>query len=364
MTLSIPAPATIAQRFAAWLLSNPVQAEDGSQVVLDANVPGSVEQVLASAIALEMAGVYRYARDWCLELMVTTATENGLLPDHAVEWSTPRIPAQAAIGNVDVTISSSASASAVIPIGQTFTLDGTVNWVATAETTIAAGAVGAVPVQASVTGTTGNLAAGTTLTAVTPIVGASSCVVDGSGLAGGAAQENAENWRARIIDAIRNPPGGGTRQDYERWAEAAGAAYVNVIPQWLGVGTVGVAVAMAGRVAPTDAQLLNIQLYLEDVSRRVVRANVTVMPAEIVTRNVVLSITPDTEANRTEVQAAIAAYYAGTGLGDTLYASQLSDAVSSVTTVTSHIITSPADNETLAANQLAVLGAVLWSASS
>lgn len=363
MTLAIPVPATIAQRFAAWLAQNPVQADDGSLVTLDANAPGSLEQVLAGVTALEMAGVYRYVRDYCLELMATTATENGLLPQHAIQWSTPRIPAQAAVGNVLMTLPATA-ASVVVPINQTLTVDGSISWLVTAETTVASGATTSVPVQASATGATGNLAAGTSLTAVTPIAGVTAIVVDASGIAGGAAIEAVEAWRARILEAIRNPPGGGTVSDYERWTKAAGASYVNVIGQWLGAGTVGIVVAMTGRVAPTTSQLAQISRYLVDDSRRVVRANIILLPATIVTQNVTLSITPDTVENRADVQAALAAYFNGLGIGDAIYHSQLEAAVASVTGVTSNLVLVPAANVSMAGNQMAALGTILWQASS
>ncbi|NHO33337.1 baseplate J/gp47 family protein [Acetobacter fallax] len=360
MTLEIPTPSTIARRFAAALLANPVTASDGSQVVLDANAPGSVEQVLGGAFSMEMTGVYRYARDWCLELMVTTATPNGLLPQHAVQWGVPRIAAQSAIGNVLV----AGTLPTVVPIGQAVTIDGSVNWTVTAETTLVAGTTVSMPVMAATSGSVGNLAAGTALTAVTPIAGVTSVVVDGSGLAGGAAIEAADSWRARIIDEIRNPPGGGTPDDYVKWAKAAGAAYVNVVGGWLGVGTVGVIVAMAGRVAPTAAQISAIQAYIDDPSRKIVRANATVIPATIVSKTIVLSIDPDTLTARAAVEQAVSSFYGGTGLGAELYLSQLSDAISSVAGETSHLIISPTDNEQLAPNQLTVLGGVAWQAAS
>ncbi|OUJ14208.1 baseplate J/gp47 family protein [Acetobacter sp. DsW_063] len=360
MTLSIPTSAEIVRRFAAALQAMPVTADDGTSVVLDANVPGSVEQVLAAAFSLEMTGVYRYARDYCLELMVTTATENGLLASHALQWKTPRIGAQAAVGNVLATT----TAAVVFAVGQTMTVDGTVTWSVTAETSLASGVTGSVPVQATTTGTAGNLAAGTTLTLVTPVTGVSSIIVDSSGLAGGAAIEAAESWRARILAAIRNPPGGGTAADYKKWATDAGAGYVNVVGGWLGLGTVGVIVAMPGRVAPTDAQLAQIQAYIDDQSRKVVRSNATVVAATIVQRNVVASINPDTTTARAATSSAVSAYYAGTGLGDTLYQSQLSDAFSSVVGETSHLITSPAANIVQAANELSVFGSISWSANT
>lgn len=170
-----------------------------------------------------------------------------------------------------------------------------------------------------------------------------------------------ENWRARIIAKIRAPAAGGSQADYETWGADAGASYINVVKGWLGLGTVGIIVAMSGPngpVAPTDAQIAQIQTYIDQY--RPVRGNAVVVAATIVPQNVTISLNPDTANARTQVQAAVAAYYATQNIGGMLYVSQLSDAISSVSGETSHVISVPSADQQLANNQLPVLGTITW----
>lgn len=89
MSWPIPSPSTLAQRIAAAMLAQQFTASDGSTVRLDSNAPQTLEQVLSTVWALALSEVYGHIRDSLLEMMVTTATENGLLPEHAEMWSTP-----------------------------------------------------------------------------------------------------------------------------------------------------------------------------------------------------------------------------------------------------------------------------------
>lgn len=357
MPLAIPTTKQLVQRMASAMLAQPFVAADGTIVRLDPNAPGTLEQVLGTVWALAMREIYAWQRDYCLELMVTTATENGLLPQHAQEWSTPRKAATAAIGNVLVT----ASAAVTLPINTAFVSDGSIQWLVTTATSIAAGATVSVPVKASATGTSGNLAGGTELTLVTPVTGVTSAIVYPQGIAGGAAIEPVEAWRARIIANIRNPDGGGTVADYQKWAQEAGAAYVNVVPTWLGAGTVGIIVAMSGPVAATDAQVQDIQAYIDSV--RPVRGNAYVVAAQIVTRNVTIQLDPDTVDARDQITAQLTVYYPGKGIGGRIYREEI-DAIISTINGNSNDLLNPTADETLPNNEMAVLGTITWQSSS
>ncbi|CAP56550.1 conserved hypothetical protein [Gluconacetobacter diazotrophicus PA1 5] len=226
---------------------------------------------------------------------------------------------------------------------------------------LAANSTTSVSVQATTTGTVGNLAANTALTLVSPIVGVVTVAVDGNGLAGGAPIEPVESWRARIIANIRAPVGGGTVADYQRWAKAAGAAYVNVIRAWLGLGTVGVAVAMAGGVAPTPAQVTAIQAYIDSV--RPVRGNVTVFAATIVPQNLTILLNPDTVTAQAAVASVLGPYYLSVGIGGTAYLEQINAQISAVAGEENDLV-SPTADQAFGANQMPVLGTIAWQAPS
>lgn len=356
MTLPIPTTLTIAQRLAATMLQQQFVAADGTTVRLDPNAPHTLENVLVVVWSLALSEAYSVMRDQMLELMVTTATENGLLPDHGEMWGVPRKPASQAVGNVLVT----ADANCVLPIDTALVSDGTVQWVVTTATAIPSGETVAVPVQANTAGVVGNVVAGASLTLVSPVAGVTTIIVDGQGIAGGAAIEDVEIWRARIIASIRNPIGGGTEADYERWARDAGAAYYNIVAGWLGSGTVGIVVSMSGPVAPTDAQVSKIQSYIDGV--RPMRGNAYVVPVQIVPRDMTIKLSPDTATARLQIQEQLAAYYPSRGIGGQIHTEEI-DGIISTINGSSNTLVQPATDETLANNQQAVLGNIVWQAA-
>lgn len=357
MSWAIPTTRTLAQRLAASMLAQQFVAADGAVVRLDPNAPQTLEQVLSVVWTLALSEVYSTIRDQLLEMMVTTATADGLLPQHAEMWGVPRNPATGAIGNVLASVSQEVT----LPIRTAIVSDGSVQWLVTTATTIPAGTTAPVAVQANATGTIGNLAAGTELTLVSPVAGVTSLVVDSQGLAGGADIESVESWRARIIAKIRNPVAGGTDTDYEGWAKDAGATYVNVLPDAYGRGTVGVVIAMPGPAVPTDAQVAAVQAYID--ARRPVTAKVTVVAAQLIQKSPAIVLNPDTVAARQQIAAELTAYYPSKGIGGKLYVSEI---VAVLTTIngTSNDLVSPTADDQLADNAMAVLGTIDWRSAS
>lgn len=358
MTLPIPTTSTLAQRLAASMLQQQFVAADGTLVRLDPNAPHTLENVLAVVWTLALSEAYSVMRDQMLELMVTTATENGLLPQHGEMWGVPRKPAVAAIGNVLVT----AGANDVLPIDTALVSDGSVQWLVTAATAVTAGQTVSVPVRANTTGTVGNLSPGTALTLVSPLGGITTVVVDSQGLAGGAPIEGAETWRARIVAAIRAPIGGGTEADYARWVTAAGATYYKIVPNWLGGGTVGIVVSMGtatGPVVPTDAQLSGIQSAIDSV--RPIRGNAYVVAAQIIPRNLSIKLSPDTATARQQIHDQLTSYYPSRGIGGLIHPEEI-DGIISAINGTGNTLLQPSTDERLENNQLAVLGNITWQA--
>ncbi|GAN89924.1 Mu-like prophage FluMu protein [Gluconobacter frateurii M-2] len=357
MSAKIPTPAELARRFASALAQQTVVASDGSVVTLDATAPATLESALAILSAMSDYEIYLFLRDQLLELMPQTATVTpgtGLLPQHAQIWRTPRVSATSAVGNFVLTASQDVS----LPEGVLITVDGSAQWRVLTAVEIVAGAALSVAVQATVAGSSGNLPANTAATLVSPIAGISSVVSDQNGLAGGSEIEPVESWRARIIDAIRNPDGGGNAADYLKWAKQAGAGSAKVIPGWLGRGTVGLIVVMPGGIAATPAQVAEIQAYIDTV--RPVRGNLTVSSAVIVPQDVTVLLNPDTQVRRSAVTAALSSFFPAQGIGATIYREGVE---STITTVagSQNLLISPAENSTLAVNQFPVLGTINWT---
>lgn len=357
MTLAIPTPTELAERFCTYLDGRQFTADDGSVVTLNGRAPNTFENVLAAVHAMGLYELYLTVQQLAKEMFIPTATVGGLLSMHADTWGVPRKAASASVGYV--LLASSATQDVILPAGTEFTVDGSVRWITTAAITVPAGSNGtSVLVQAETAGTIGNLAADTSLTIVSTVVGISSAVVDASGLAGGLDLEDVEVWRSRIRLRVQQRAAAGTSAQYQQDASDAGAGYVNVVPGWLGDNTVGIIVLLAGPTVPTAAQIATIQAYID--ARRPVRGNVTVVPGEIVTQNPTISLNPDTQTARAQAQAAVASYYEGVQMAGWLYVSDLSDAISSVVGETSHFISVPSADAKLAANQVPVLGTITW----
>lgn len=358
MSAQIPTPAALAQRFASALAQQKFVASDGSVVTLDATAPATLESALAILSGLSNYEVYLFLRDQLLELMVTTATVTpgtGLLPKHAEIWGVPRLPAAAAVGNFLVT--SQGTEALTLPAGTLITVDGSVQWSVETAIAISAGTTVSVPVVAKSVGTTGNLVGSAKGILVSPLSGISSVMSDPNGIVGGTEIESVEGWRSRIIDEIRNPPSGGSASDYQKWAKQAGAAYVKVVPLWLGLGTVGVIVAMAGGVAATPAQVAAIQAYID--VRRPVRGNVTVYAATIIPQTITIVLNPNTAAAQVAVTKALTSYYLSQGIGATIYVEAVNARISAAAGDQNTLLMPSADT-TFAVNQFPVFGEAIW----
>lgn len=355
MTWPLPQPTDIAARYASAFEAQFSDPADGEPP--DARTPNSVMGVLGNTSAEALFELYLYQRSLAEELMPDTAQD--YLARHGDIWGVPQIAATFAIGNVLLT----ATPGADIPAGVLFSDSSGAQWVSTAQVTVPAGGVATIPVQATVAGAAGDVAAGASLALVSPLNGVAvqSAVVDPSGLAGGADAESLDAWRARILLRIRTPGAGGSAHDYVRWAKAAGAAYVGVVPGWVGAGSVGVIVAMAGPAAATPAQVAAIQAYINNLAP--VTANVVVLAATLQAVPVTLWVSPDTVAVQAAAQQALALFFSQNAeIGGTITYSGLDGAITTGSGDVEQFISVPAADVTVAATQLPVLGAVTFVA--
>jgi uncharacterized phage protein gp47/JayE len=351
----IPAPADISDAYSAALEQAFALDANGRAQTIDARGANSVLGIFARTHGLTMFEMYLYQAWLADELMPDTAVD--FLSRHANVWGVPQNPPVAAVGNA---VFSGANLTPV-PSGTLLGSAGGTSWTTTTGGTIGTGGTLSLPVAANVAGAAGNAAAGTPLTVVSPIAGLTTqvAVVDSAGIAGGTDAESVASWRSRILLRIRQPPAGGRAADYVAWAEAAGAAYVNVVPGWSGAGSVGIIVGMAGPAVPNSTQVAAIQAAIGAL--RPVTAIAVVAPCSLLAVNLTIVLNPDTTALRTAVQAALLLYFQeNAAIGGTIYLSQLYAAVLSVAGEASCIISAPA-GDTVAGNaQLPVLGTITW----
>lgn len=351
MSWPLPQPDEIAERIAAGLIS----AFPGE--ALDPRAPDTMVGQLARLWGLTLFDAHLYLRWLAGQLMPDTAT--AWLERHADIWGVTRLAATRAAGEAVV----AGTPGTAIPAGAELRAPSGQIYATTQAVAVGGGGTVALPLRAAVAGAAGNAAPGTVLALVAPIAGLApqQATVTAAGLAGGAEAEADEALRARLLARIRRPPAGGTAADYEAWARAASAdvAQVAVRPLWLGPGTVGVVVAMAGLRVPTAPELATIAAAID--AERPVTAALTVLPAVLLPVPIEIRVVPDTAASRAAVTAALDAFFAREGaIGDRLPRSRLSEAISSAAGEYRHDLVQPAADVVPGATQLPTRGAITW----
>jgi len=176
-------------------------------------------RVLSAIMGAVFTTLYKFAAQEAKENLAISASLAGLKRLGA-EYNTPIKPAEAAI----LTITLPAVDPTVIPQTVDFVGDNNgIRYGLAANSNPATGGVITMSVTAKVTGAQGNLAVTDTLSIGTQIAGAETTatvtVVENTG----ADEEAKESYRARLLQVIRSPGGGGNSADYRNWAnEVAG----------------------------------------------------------------------------------------------------------------------------------------------
>ncbi|SNR95176.1 Uncharacterized phage protein gp47/JayE [Humidesulfovibrio mexicanus] len=311
--------------------------------------------VRAGATAAAVEGLYQH-QAWIARQVFPDTADTEWLERHAALHGLTRKRATVAQGAATF----SGTPGAVIAVGtEAKTLAGLV-FVTTAEGTIGAGGSVAVPVQAGAAGTAYNLAAGAGLTLTSAPSGVQGAAVLTSAAIGGTDAESDASLLARVLDVLRNPPAGGNKADWRRWAmnvDGVTAAYV--FPLRRGLGTVDVCVTSAGGL-PSAEILEAVRAYLDEM-RPAAASDFLVLAPELapvpVTAQARLSGLTLAQAEAA-ITTALAAYFATLEPGDPAYLSRIETAISGVSGVVDRVVTSPAANVDMGAIQWARLGAV------
>nr|BDD45839.1 tail protein [Gammaproteobacteria bacterium] len=327
----------------------------GSQPRLRRSVLGVIGRVLAGA----HHGLYGFINFLANQVLPDTA-ETEWLERHASIWGLSRKAASKAGGNVGLT----GTNGSVVPSGTELqTADG-VQYVSTAEATIAAG-VASVAIEATAGGVDGNQAASVTLSFVSPVAGVdATATVDGGALTGGADAETDDDLRARVISRIQQPPHGGADFDYTTWAlEVAGVTRAWVYPQELGIGTVTVRFMMDDTYAdgiPLAADVTDVQNYIDAL--RPVTADLTVVAPTSVPLNFTISgLSPSTTAIKAAIEDELKDLITREAEpGGTILISHIREAISIAAGEVDHVLDSPVADVTHTTGQIATFGAITW----
>lgn len=317
--------------------------------------------------ALMLYEAHMHLRWWGDQYMPDTA-ELEQLVRHGSIWGIVRRAATKAVGKVTF----EGADGTAIPIGLELRAPAGA-LIETTEAAALAGGTAVVAVRALEAGDGGNVAAGERLALVSPLAGLTrqDALVDADGVVGGAAIESDAALLERVLERIQDPPHGGAAFDYPVWVKNVfAAAHVKTLPNWVGRGTVGVAVAMGTREAPrapTPAEIDDILAYLgtlnSQTGQRPVTADVLVLAAQLRPVPLSLTIEPDEARVRSAIETAHAAFYVrDAAIGGTVFRSRLSEAISSAAGEYRHELIAPAANVVCAALELPTPGAITWVA--
>lgn len=324
----------------------------------DARIRRSVEAVLSRVNAGGSHSLHGHLV-WLSKQLFPDTAEDEFLVRWATIWGLERTEAVKASGTLAIT----GVNTTICPDETLWQTADEVIYEQDGAVTITAG-VAAPDVVAVVGGTDGNQDAGATLSLVTPITGIDSDgAVDGSGLTGGIDEETDAALLIRLLLRLQSPPKGGGPGDYVFWAlEVAGTTRAWQYPLVDGGGTVAVRFVMDNKaitLIPDAGEVATVQAYID--TKAPVTAEVTVIAPVATATAFTISITPDTAAIRTAVEAELDDLYLREAEpGGTIYLSQINEAISLAEGETDHTLTVPAADVTHTANQMPTVGTITW----
>lgn len=323
---------------------------------------------LAYASAGLAAGVHEHVA-WVSRQIIPSDADEAELLKHCQRWGVRRKQASRASGVVTVTVTDAVT----VPANTRWQrADGALY--SNSEAVSASGASElAVPVTALNAGAAGNLAAGATLTLVTPLEYVVAQGVTKAGLSGGADIESIGELLARLEYRVQYPPFGGNQYDYVRWArECAGVTRAWCLPTWQGGGTVGVTFVMDNNTpifpTPTDIQRVAdyIRAHKDPVTGLIVGAPdgiaVTVFAATPKPVNMQIYLSPNTEALRNAVkEALVALFYNECAPGGALAQSHIIRAIANVPGLVDFRLSAPTDDVLYSdTTELLTVGEITW----
>lgn len=365
MPFPLPTPAELTRRLEARM-ERALQAARPdvapAAIARAVRTPRGMIAILLRTVAMALYENHLHLRWWGDQYFPDTA-EVQLLERHAAIWGIARRPATKAIGRATVT----GAAGTAIPAGLVLRGSGQTLYTVAAAVTLDGAGTATLDLVAAEAGSAGNAAADLPLSFVTLVSGLDpqTAIVDPEGLAGGAEVESDASLQARVLAKIREPAHGGASFDYPVWIQNVfPAVQVRTLPNWVGPGSVGVVVAMGSAAAPrapTTAELDAMAAHL--AVERPVTAEVIMLAVELLPVPMTLVVAPYEAAVRNAVQAAVSAYFAREArIGDTLYRSRISEAISAASGEYRHEMTVPAANVAASSTQLPVPGVITWAA--
>jgi uncharacterized phage protein gp47/JayE len=316
-----------------------------------------------SIIATAYAGAVHLLHghiEWGIKQLFPDTAESEFLARWASIWGVKRTSASYSAGSVTFT----GTDGSLIPAATRLKRSDGAFFRTDASGTISAGTVdiAVTPVNAGITGDT---EADTLLELVSSISGIdTSATVATGGITGGADSESDDSLRERLLDRIKQPPHGGAKFDYIKWAkEVNGVTRAWAYPLAMGAGTVTLTFVLDDEddIIPDAAKVTEVQNYIDDDVRKPVTADVTVFAPTAVPLNLAISVTPNNAEVRAAVENSIKDLIRREAEpGGTILISKIREAVSIAAGEADNTVTTPSADVTHASAEIATFGVITW----
>ena len=333
----------------------------------------SILKVLARVFAAAVHLLYGFLDFQAKQLFATTADDRGL----EIIGNEFGITKDAAVKATGSGIATGTNGK-VIPAGRELVSSDDNRYSIDTEVTIT-GSTATVNFTAVNADSDSNDEAGITLTFTNPVPGVSTNVtVDSSGITGGLDEEDREDYRDKILQRKRQLPHGGAEVDYETWAlEVAGVTRAWSLPLFNGIGTIGLTFVRDNdaSIIPSASEITEVFDYIvshvDPATNKTVGIPVTAEPGLFVFAPTELEVdfTIALNPNNATVQAQVTAELADLmnrqgGAEQTIFISQMDEAISLAQDENRHVMTVPAADVTATNQQVHVLGTITFSTLS
>ena len=214
-------------------------------------------------------------------------------------------------------------------------------------------------VQAKEIGMLGNIESGVALQFVSPILGVENKAIS-TGIVGGVDIEADISMRSRLLIALREPPMGGNKSDYEKWTlEVAGVTRAWCLPLYYGVGTLGVTFVCDAQkdIIPTFEMVSRVQNHI-DALRPLCAAVVVFAPAQKKI-DIVVRLLPYNEGLAQRVDLELRDLFIREGeAGKVIPLSHIREAISITIGEYDHVLLSPVESVIPEPHEIPVVGKI------
>ena len=321
---------------------------------LDADAPADADSdhyVRASATASAVSGLYDY-QAWQARQIIPDTADPEYLEMHCALRGITLKQATKSTGTAALT----GDAGAAVPQGTEIKAGNGDIYLTVEEVKIGEGGTADVDVQADSVGERDDLdnAPATLTNAPTGVHGNATLTVSG-----GTDIESYDSLLERLLEYMRDPPGGGNAADYRRWAkEVDGVADATVYPLRQGPGTVDIVISGADGIPGPDI-VAACQAHIDEMRPATAR-QVTVFAPSALSVDFTVKIKSDgtrtLQEIKPDVRDVLAARIGLLRPGESLVLSKMLGAVTGIAGVADAEIAEPQGNVTATALQWVTIG--------